>query len=196
VQFSTRMDKLPPYLFAEIERKISEKRKAGVDVISLGIGDPDLGTPDYIVREMQRQLADPRNHHYPTNWGVSEFAQAASAFYARRFGVEIDPEREFFPALGSKEGLAHICWSCLDAGDLVLVPDPAYPVYSASSMLLGADIRYMPLTAENGFLPDLDDISPEEARRAKLLFIGYPNNPTAGIVEEGSDFFARVVAFA
>jgi LL-diaminopimelate aminotransferase len=196
VQFSTRMDKLPPYLFAEIERKISERRKAGVDVISLGVGDPDLATPGYIIEEMQRQLADPRNHHYPTNWGVPEFGQAAAEFYSRRFGVGIDPEHEFFPALGSKEALAHLCWSGLDTGDTVLVPDPAYPVYSAASVLVGAAVHYMPLTAANGFLPDLDAIPRDVARRAKLMFISYPNNPTAGIVEEGSHFFERVVAFA
>jgi LL-diaminopimelate aminotransferase len=196
VQFSTRMDNLPPYLFAEIERKIAEKRKAGVDVISLGVGDPDLATPAYIIEEMKRQLDDPRNHHYPTNWGVPEFGEAAAAFYKRRFGVDIDGEREFMPALGSKEGLAHLCWSSLDRKDTVLVPDPAYPVYSASSVLLGADIHYMPLLAANDFLPDLDAIPTETARRAKLMFISYPNNPTAGIVDDGSDFFERVVAFA
>lgn len=192
--FSTRMEKLPPYLFAEIERKIAEKKKAGVDVISLGMGDPDLPTPAYIVEEMQRQVADPRNHRYPTNAGVEEFAQAAAAFYQRRFGVEIDPEKEFFPLLGSKEGLAHICWSTLDPGDLSLVPDPGYPVYAGSSLLAGADVKLLPLRRENGFLPDLDSITPEEARRAKLLFISYPNNPTAAVADGA--FFAKVVAFA
>lgn len=194
MQFSRRMDALPPYLFAEIERKIAEKRKAGVDVISLGIGDPDLPTPQFIIEEMKRQLDDPRNHRYPTNAGVHEFGQAAAGFYRRRFGVEIDPETEFFPLLGSKEGLAHICWSTLDAGDLALVPDPGYPVYGGSSILAGADVKYLPLRPENRFLPDLESISPEEARRAKLLFISYPNNPTAAVIED--DFFERVVAFA
>ena len=192
--FSTRMEKLPPYLFAEIERKIAEKKKSGVDVISLGMGDPDLPTPAYIVEEMQRQVADPRNHRYPTNAGVEEFARAAAAFYRRRFGVEIDPEKEFFPLLGSKEGLAHICWSTLDPGDLSLVPDPGYPVYAGSSLLAGAEVKLLPLKRENDFLPDLDSITPAEARRAKLLFISYPNNPTAAVADGA--FFAKVVAFA
>lgn len=192
--FSRRMDGLPPYLFARIEQKIAEKRKAGVDVISLGIGDPDLPTPQYIVEEMQRQVADPRNHRYPSNWGLHEFAQAAADFYRRRFGAEIDPTKEFFPLLGAKEGLAHVCMSMLDAGDLALVPDPGYPVYSGGSIMMGAEVRYLRLRPETGFLPDLDEISEEEAQRAKVLFIGYPNNPTAAVVE--GDFFERVVAFA
>jgi len=194
VQFSRRMDNLAPYLFAELERKIAEKRKQGVDVISLGIGDPDLPTPAYIVEEMQRQVADPRNHRYPSNWGLPEFAEAAAGFYRRRFGVEIDPGTEFFPLLGAKEGLAHLCWAILDAGDLALVPDPGYPVYAGGSLLVGAQVRYLRLRPENGFLPDLDEITEEEARHAKVLFIGYPNNPTAAVVED--DFFARVVKFA
>ncbi len=194
MQFSRRMDKLPPYLFAEIERKIAVKRRAGVDVISLGIGDPDLPTPAYIVEEMKRQLDDPRNHRYPTTAGLECFGQAIARFYERRFGVQIDPDKEFLPFMGSKEGLAHICWSTLDPGDLALVPDPGYPVYAGCTLLAGAEARLMPLRPENDFLPDLDAISPQEARRAKLLFISYPNNPTSATVT--GDFFARVVEFA
>ena len=194
MRFSRRLDNLAPYLFAEMERKISEKRKSGVDVISLGIGDPDLPTPGYIVEEMQRQVADAQNHRYPSNWGLHEFGEAAASFYERRFGVEIDPAKEFFPLLGAKEGLAHICWALLDAGDLALVPDPGYPVYSGGSLIVGAEVRYLRLQPEKGFLPDLDEVPEAEARRAKVLFIGYPNNPTAAVVED--DFFERVVAFA
>ena len=141
MRFSRRLDNLAPYLFAEMERKISEKRKSGVDVISLGIGDPDLPTPGYIVEEMQRQVADAQNHRYPSNWGLREFGEAAASFYNRRFGVAIDPAKEFFPLLGAKEGLAHICWALLDAGDLALVPDPGYPVYSGGSLIVGAEVR-------------------------------------------------------
>jgi LL-diaminopimelate aminotransferase len=188
------MENLAPYLFAEMERKISEKRAAGVDVISLGIGDPDLPTPGYIVEEMQRQVAEPRNHRYPSNRGLPDFAEAASGFYKRRFGVEIDPAEEFMATLGSKEALAHICWALLDVGDLALVPDPGYPVYSGGSIICGAEVRYLNLQPENGFLPNLDDISEEEARRAKVLFICYPNNPTTAVADAG--FFERVVAFA
>jgi LL-diaminopimelate aminotransferase len=194
VHFSRRMDGLAPYLFAEMERKISEKRKGGVDVISLGIGDPDLPTPAFIVEEMQRQVADARNHRYPSNWGLAEFGEAAAAFYQRRFGVQVDPAKEFFPLLGAKEGLAHVCLTLLDAGDLALVPDPGYPVYAGGSIMVGARVRYLKLRPEKGFLPDLREISEEEARQAKVLFIGYPNNPTAAVVED--DFFERVVAFA
>ncbi len=194
MEFSRRMDRLPPYLFAEIERKIAAKREQGVDVISLGIGDPDLPTPDFVIAEMKHQLDDPRNHRYPSNAGVPEFGQAAAHFYRERFGVEIDPGNEFFPLLGSKEGLAHVCWAVLDPGDLSLVPDPGYPVYAGSSILAGADVHLMPLLAENGFLPDLDAIPEDVARKAKLMFISYPNNPTAAVAD--LDFFRRVVDFA
>ena len=194
MRFSKRMDNLAPYLFAEAERKIAEKRAAGIDVISLGIGDPDVPTPQYIVDEMQRQVADPANDRYPSNWGCPEFAEAAAGFYKRRFGVDLDPKREFMALLGAKEGLAHICFALIDAGDLALVPDPGYPVYAGGSILAGAKVRYLPLKPENGFLPDLDAVSEEDARKAKVLFIGYPNNPTGAVVE--GDFFARVVAFA
>ena len=194
LQFSRRMDGLAPYLFAEMERKIVEKRKSGVDVISLGIGDPDLPTPAYVVEEMQRQVADAANHRYPSNWGLPEFAEAAASFYQRRFGVELDAKREFFPLLGAKEGLAHICLSLLDPGDLALVPDPGYPVYAGGSIIVGAEVRYLRLAPERGFLPDLDEVTEEEARRAKVLFLGYPNNPTTATVQEG--FFEKVVAFA
>ncbi|MHB9148726.1 MAG: aminotransferase class I/II-fold pyridoxal phosphate-dependent enzyme [Thermoleophilia bacterium] len=212
MRFSRRMDTLPPYLFAEIERKIAEKKATGVDVITLGIGDPDLPTPAYIVEEMQRQVADPRNHQYPSNAGVPEFGEAAAGYLERRFGVNIDPKKEFFPLLGSKEGLAHICWSTLDTGDVVLVPDPGYPVYAAASLMVGAEVVTMPLLAQNDFLPDLDAIAPDVAARAKLMFISYPNNPTAAVVEgagatggaavtggagvKEADFFSRVVEFA
>jgi LL-diaminopimelate aminotransferase len=194
VRFSRRMDDLAPYLFASIEQKIAEKRSSGVDVISLGIGDPDLPTPAYIVEEMQRQVADPANDRYPSNWGHREFAEAAASFYKRRFGVDIDPAGEFMALLGAKEGLAHVCFALLDPGDLALVPDPGYPVYGGGSILAGADVRYLRLQPERGFLPDLGSVSEEDARRAKVLFIGYPNNPTAAVIED--DFFERVVAFA
>jgi LL-diaminopimelate aminotransferase len=194
VQFSRRMDNLAPYLFAEMERRVTEKRRSGVDVISLGIGDPDLPTPTYIVEEMQRQVADAANHRYPSNWGLAEFAEAAAQFYKRRFGVDLDPKKEFFPLLGAKEGLAHICLALLDPGDVALVPDPGYPVYAGGSLIAGAEVFYLNLRADKGFLPDLDEVNEEEARRAKVLFVGYPNNPTAAVVED--NFFDRVVAFA
>lgn len=196
MRFSQRLDGIAPYLFAEIEKKIQAKRKAGIDVISLGIGDPDIPTPAYVVEEMQRQVAAARNHGYPTNAGLEEFAEAAAGFYRRRFGVDIDPAEEFFPLLGSKEGLAHVILAAADKDDIVLVPDPGYPVYSSGAVIAGATPKLLPLRPENGFLPDLDSLSPEDCEKAKLLFISYPNNPTAAVVPEGSDFYNRVVAFA
>ncbi len=161
--FSRRMDNLAPYLFAQLEQKISDKRKSGIDVISLGIGDPDLPTPAYIVEEMQRQVADARNHPYPSNWGLPEFAEAAASFYQRRFGVDIDPAKEFFPVLGAKEGLAHICWAILDEGDLALVPDPGYPVYSGCS-ISGGSRGPLPAPAGEGFHPRSGRYQPRRCR--------------------------------
>ncbi len=195
MRFSRRMDGLPPYLFAEIERKIAEKRKQGVDVISLGIGDPDMPTPPHIVAEMQRQVADAANHQYPTNRGTDEFREAVAAFYRRRFGVELDPETEVFPLLGAKEGIAHICFNFLDEGDVCLSADPGYPVYTSGPVLAGGEPYPMPLVPEAGFQPDLGAIPEEKLARAKMLFCNYPNNPTGAVIGEGDDFFARLVEF-
>ncbi|MBI5870414.1 MAG: LL-diaminopimelate aminotransferase [Actinobacteria bacterium] len=193
MRFSRRMDGLPPYLFAEIERKISEKRKQGVDVISLGIGDPDMPTPPHIVEEMQRQVADPANHQYPNNKGLEEFRQGVATFYKNRFGVDLDPETEVFPLLGAKEGIAHICLSFLDDGDVCLGADPGYPVYASGPILAGGKAVPIPLKPELGFQPDLDAIDAETLKRAKLLFVNYPNNPTGAVIED--DFFERLTEF-
>jgi len=193
MRFSRRMDGLPPYLFAEIERKISEKRKQGVDVISLGIGDPDMPTPPHIVEEMQRQVADPANHQYPNNKGLEEFRQGVAIFYKSRFGVDLDPETEVFPLLGAKEGIAHICFSFLDEGDVCLGADPGYPVYASGPILAGGKAVPMPLKPELGFQPDLDAIDADTLKRAKMLFVNYPNNPTGAVIED--DFFERLTEF-
>jgi LL-diaminopimelate aminotransferase len=187
------MDGLPPYLFAEIERKVAEKKKAGVDVISLGIGDPDTPTPAHIVAEMQRQVADPVNHQYPNNKGLDVFREAVATFYKARFGVELDPEKEVFPLLGSKEGIAHICFNFLDKGDVCLGADPGYPVYASGPILAGGTPVSLPLEPELGFLPDLDAIDADTLKAAKMLFVNYPNNPTGAVVED--DFFERLAAF-
>lgn len=189
-----RLANLPAYLFARIEKLIEEKRRAGVDVISLGIGDPDLPTPEYIVREMIEEVKNPANHQYPSSAGMLKYRQAVAEWYKRRFGVELDAEREVVALIGSKEGIAHIAWCYLDPGDIVLVPDPGYPVYAGGSILAGGRPYYMPLLAENDFLPDLDAIPVDVARRAKMMFINYPNNPTGAVA--GEDFFRRVVEFA
>jgi LL-diaminopimelate aminotransferase len=194
MKFARRLDLVPPYLFAELERKIEAKRGAGVDVISLGIGDPDLPSPDAVVAEMQREVSRPETHRYPSNRGLAAFREAVAEFYAARFGVEIDAEREVIPVLGGKEGVAHIALACLEAGDVCLSPEPGYPPYTAGPLFAGADLHYLPLVEENGFLPDLDTIPADALARANLLFLNYPNNPTGAVVDE--ELFPRAVELA
>lgn len=194
MRFAKRLDLVPPYLFAELERKIEEQRRAGVDVISLGIGDPDLPTPDPVVRALQSAAADPKTHQYPTNRGLEPFREAVAAFYAERFGVQIDPATEVVPVLGGKEGVAHIAFACLDPGDVALAPEPGYPPYTSGPLFAGAEVHYLPLRAENEFMPDLDAIPADVVAQANLLFLNYPNNPTGAIVVPG--FFDRAVGFA
>jgi LL-diaminopimelate aminotransferase len=194
MRFARRLDLVPPYLFAELERKIEEKRKAGIDVISLGIGDPDLPAPATVVEEMQREVARPETHHYPSNRGLGAFREAVSAFYRDRFDAEIDPETEVIPVLGGKEGVAHIALACLESGDVCLAPEPGYPPYTSGPLFAGAELHYLPLGEEHGFTPDFDGIPAEVWKRANLLFLNYPNNPTGAIAPP--DLFARVVALA
>jgi len=194
VRLSQRLDNLPPYLFLEIGRKIQEKRAQGVDVISFAIGDPDLPTPPHVVEALRQAALDPANHRYPETEGLPELRQAIAAWYRRRFGVELDPQREVLPLIGSKEGIGHVALCLIDPGDLALVPDPGYPVYAAGTMFAGGEAYLMPLREENDFLPDLEALPEAVARRAKLLWINYPNNPTAAVAD--LDFFRRVVAFA
>ena len=193
MRIARRVQALPPYLFAELERKIDERRAAGVDVISLGIGDPDLPTPGHVVEEARAQVGRPDTHRYPSNRGRREFREAVAGFYATRFGVELDPDTEILPLLGGKEGVAHVCFSMLDPGDACLIADPGYPVYTSGPLLAGAEPILMPLTAENGFQPDLTAIPRLVADRANLLFCNYPNNPTGAVVEV--EFFERLAAF-
>jgi LL-diaminopimelate aminotransferase len=191
---SKRLQAIPPYMFQELERRIEEKRAAGIDVISLGIGDPDMPTYDYIVEAMQKAVADPATHQYPSNRGREDFRQAFADFYDRRFGVEIDPANEVIPAIGAKECIYNLCNAFLDPGDVALASDPGYPVYTGGPLLNGSDSVLMPLVPEKGFAPDLSAISAEDAARAKLMFINFPNNPTGAVVPDG--FFAEVIDFA
>jgi LL-diaminopimelate aminotransferase len=191
---SRRLDLIPPYLFAQLERKIAEKKAAGVDVISLGIGDPDTPTYAPIVSAMQSAVADPSTHQYPSNRGRAEFRQAVAAFYARRFGVSLDADTEVMPAIGAKECIFNLSLAFLDPDDVALASDPGYPVYTGGPTLVGASSVLMPLVPELGFAPDLDAISAEDAARAKLMFLNYPNNPTGAVVPDG--LFERVVSFA
>jgi len=194
MRFAKRLDEVPPYLFAELERKIAEKRREGVDVISLGIGDPDLPTPQVVVDALAEAARDPRTHRYPTNHGSDELREAAAGFYRERFGVELDPASEVVPALGGKEAVGHIALALLDQGGLCLSPDPGYPPYTSGPLFAGAEVHYLPLRAEQGFLPDLDAIPPDALARANLLFLDYPNNPTGAVVEPG--YFERAVELA
>ncbi len=191
---SRRLDGIKPYLFAELERKISAKRAAGIDVISLGIGDPDTPTYEPIVRAAQGAIADPSTHTYPTNRGLARFREAVSAFYARRFGVELDPDTEVMPAIGGKECIFNLNLAFLDPGDVALASDPGYPVYTGGPLLAGAEPVLMPLLPQRGFAPDLGAIAPDRLERARLMFINYPNNPTGAVVPDG--FFAEAVALA
>jgi LL-diaminopimelate aminotransferase len=194
MRLAKRIEKLPPYLFAEIDKKIAQKKQEGVDVISLGIGDPDKPTPSNIVEKMCEEVRNPANHRYPSYYGHPEFRKAIAEWYRKRFGVELNPDTEVLPLIGSKEGLAHICFAVLDPGDIVLVPDPGYPVYNTGTILAGGTPDFMPLREEKGFLPDLDTIGPETARASKMMFISYPNNPTAAVADAA--FFKKVVDFA
>jgi LL-diaminopimelate aminotransferase len=191
---SKRLEAIPPYKFQELEQQIADKRAAGIDVISLGIGDPDQPTYSHVVEAMQRAVADPGNHRYPSNRGREEFRQGFGEFYDRRFGVEIDPKSEVIPAIGAKECIYNLCFAFLDPGDVALASDPGYPVYTGGPILAGAEAELLPLVPELGFAPDLAAVAPEVAARARLMFLNYPNNPTGAIVPEG--FFETVVAFA
>ncbi len=194
MQPSERLSRIPPYLFAELERKIAARKAQGVDVISLGIGDPDRPTPALIVEAMQEAVSEAETHRYPSNRGRADFRGALSDFYERRFDVDVDPATEIIPAIGAKEAIFNLNLAFLDPGDVALASDPGYPVYTAGPLLAGAEPVVTPLEPELGFAPDLDAISQETARRAKLMYLNYPNNPTGAVVPEG--FFARVVAFA
>ncbi len=189
-----RIANLPPYLFAEADRQIAAKRAAGFDVVSLGIGDPDLPTPEWVVDELKRAAEEPANHRYPEYYGLQELREAIADWYRARFGVELDPVKEVVPLIGSKEGIAHMSWAFIDPGDVALVPDPAYPVYGVSTLLSNGTPHLMPLLPSNDFMPDLDRIPAEVLKRAKLLWICYPNNPTSAVAAPG--FFERVVEFA
>jgi LL-diaminopimelate aminotransferase len=194
MQLARRIEKLPPYLFVEISRKIAEKRAQGVDVISFGIGDPDIPTPPHVIDALVEAARDPANHRYPETEGLPDFRRAVAEWYERRFGLSLDPQREVLSLIGSKDGIGHVALCFIDPGDLALVPDPAYPVYAVGTLFAGGEPYYLPLREENGFLPDLDAVPSDVGRRAKLLWLNYPNNPTGAVA--GLDFFERAVAFA
>ena len=192
MKVARRIEALPPYLFAELDKKLAAKRAQGVDVISLGVGDPDLPTPEYVVEAMRQAVRDPSTHRYPSYSGSLEFRASVAAWYARRFGVDLDPETEVMALIGSKEGIGHIALAYLDPGDEALVPDPGYPVYAVSTRLAGATPVSLPMLAERGFRPDLSTARVSE--RTKVLWLNYPTNPTAAVADP--ETFETAVGFA
>jgi LL-diaminopimelate aminotransferase len=194
IEKADRLKQLPPYLFKEIDRMRDEVRSRGVDIIDLGVGDPDMPTPRFIIEKLYEAAQDPKNHQYPAYSGMREFNGCAARWVQRRFDVKVDPASQLCTLIGSKEGLAHLPLAFINPGDVALVPSPAYPVYQTGVMFAGGDPFKMPLLKENGFLPDLDAIPADVADKAKLMFLNYPNNPTAALAD--LDFFKRVVEFA
>jgi LL-diaminopimelate aminotransferase len=193
VRLAKRIEKLPPYLFVEIIKKMNEKKSHGEDVISFAIGDPDLPTPPHILDRLCQATQDSENHHYPETEGLPELRQAIAHWYERRFNLAFNPDKEVLPLIGSKEGIGHIALCFIDPGDIALVPDPAYPVFSLGTMFAGGESYFLPLLEENDFLPNLDKVPSSIADQAKLMWINYPNNPTSAIAD--LNFFERVVHF-
>jgi LL-diaminopimelate aminotransferase len=189
-----RLKELPPYLFKEIDRKKKEAMARGIDIIDLGIGDPDIPTPQHIVQAMRQAVDDPHNHGYPSYSGMEAFRGTVARWYKKRFGVDLDPSTEVISLIGSKEGIAHFPLAFINPGDIALIPTPAYPVYRNAVLFAGGEPYFMPLVRENHFLPDLDSIPEDVADRAKVMVINYPNNPTSAVAD--LDFFSRVVSFA
>ncbi len=194
MRFASRVENVPPYLFVEISRKIARKRAEGIDVISFGIGDPDLATPENVIGRLKQTSTDTPNHRYPETEGLPEFRTAVADWYRQRFGVTLDSDKEVLALIGAKEGIGHAALCFIEPGDVALVPDPGYPVYSVGTMFAGGECHWMPLTEENGWLPDLEAIPGDIARRARVLWLNYPNNPTGAVADIG--YFREVVEFA
>ena len=194
IEESQRLKELSPYLFAEIDTIIKEKKSRGLDVISLGIGDPDMSTPKGIIEALQNEAENPANHQYPSSYGMGSFREAVADFYMDRFGVNINPDEEVIPLFGSKEGIANIAYTFVDIGDYVLIPDPSYPVYSIGTMFAGGQTYSMPMEEKNDYIIDLERIDKTIAAKAKLMHVNYPNNPTSAMC--GVDFYERLTEFA
>ena len=192
--FADRVNKVPPYIFVQISRKIAEKKAQGINVISFGIGDPDLPTPSSIIDQLISSSKTPENHRYPESEGLPNFRKEVSTWYKSRFGIEINAENEIISLIGAKEGIGHAAFCFIDPGDIALVPDPGYPVYSIGTLFAGGQSHLMPLTESNGWLPDIDAIPADIANKAKVIWLNYPNNPTGAIAT--LDYFKHVVKFA
>jgi LL-diaminopimelate aminotransferase len=194
IQPADRLKQLPPYLFKEVDRLKAEMQAKGVDVIDLGVGDPDLPTPAHILARLNREALDPKNHRYPSYSGMNDFRRVVASWYKGRFGVDLDPETETVTLIGSKEGIAHFPLAFLNPGDVSLISSPGYPVYHVGTLFAGGESYFLPLLKENRFLPDLFRVPEEIVKKARILFINYPNNPTAAVADRA--FFEQVVAFA
>ncbi|MCX5781934.1 MAG: LL-diaminopimelate aminotransferase [Elusimicrobia bacterium] len=194
MEYSDKLKKLPPYLFVEIDKKKKAAIEKGVDIISLGVGDPDYFTPEHIVKAAQEAIAKPENHHYPFGSGLKRFREAIAKWYKNRFNVDLNPENEIYPLIGSKEGIGHFHLAFVNPGDVVLIPEPGYPVYNTGTIFSDSVPHFMPLLEKNNFLPDLDAIPENIRKKAKIIFINYPNNPTA--VMAPPEFYKKVVSFA
>lgn len=194
VKPATRVEKIPPYLFARIDKKKTEARARGIDLIDFGIGDPDIPTPQNIIDVMNKAVGDPKNHQYPSYEGMPAFRETVAGWYSKRFGATLDPATEVVTLIGSKEGIAHIPWAYVESGDYTLVPSPGYPVYKIATVFAGGTPYMMDLTEENSFLPEFDKIPEDVCRKAKILFLNYPNNPTGAVADD--TFYEKAVAFA
>ncbi|MBU0687746.1 MAG: LL-diaminopimelate aminotransferase [Candidatus Margulisbacteria bacterium] len=194
MKLAKRIENVPPYLFAQIDKKKAALKATGADIIDFGIGDPDLPTPEHINDVLHAALDDPKHQQYPPYEGTKEFRQAVATWYKKRFNVDLDPEKEVMALIGSKEGIAHVFFAFIDSGDIALIPDPAYPVYKVACILADGSPRFMPLTKEHGFLPKFEDIPRSVADKAKLMFLNYPNNPTGAVA--GEKFLKQAVDFA
>jgi LL-diaminopimelate aminotransferase len=189
-----RIEKLPPYLFAEIDKRVDEAKARGADIISFGVGDPDLPSPPHVIEALKKAAADPATHRYPSYTGMPEFRESIAGWYQRRFGVKLDADEEVQPLVGSKEGIFHLPVAFVDPGDVALIPDPGYPVYETGTILAGGEAVLLPMTAANGFKPDLGAIGKDVLERATVLWLNYPSNPTAATVDK--EFFQEAVDLA
>jgi len=194
MKIARRVENLPPYLFVEISKKIAARKARGEEVISFGIGDPDIPTPNHIIEELCNTAHNQANHRYPESEGLPELRKAIAKWYEKRFGVTLDPEKEIVPVIGAKEGIAHIALCLIDPGDIALIPDPGYPVYAIGTSLCGGEPYYLPLNEKNKFLPELDSIPADILKKSKVLWLNYPNNQTGAVAD--MDFFDRAIAFA
>ena len=194
VEWADRIKTLPPYLFAKLDEMKEEIKRKGIDIIDLGVGDPDMPTPEHIIKKLQKEVENPIHHKYPSYVGMLKFRESVANFYKKRFNVNLNPENEVISLIGSKEGIAHFPLAFINPGDYAIVPEPGYPVYAIATKFAGGEVYYASLLEKNNFLPDLDSIPEDIAKKAKIFFINYPNNPTGAVATK--EFFEKIIEFA